>query len=166
MRKVRYYGGCPCVSAISRSAWGGCRLSCLSLPAPRPEAQQRCRSGAAAPTPGYLRALSTDLKVQQLLQHLKENRGVSRHPEGLSHTPRILQATPSNSGIWHHFPGCFSKQKGGERSALLLSLAGRLIAGDEEKHLQGISSIPVTSGGTSIKESAVEFMQVEGANTG
>lgn len=103
-------------------------------------------AGAAAPTPGYLRALSTDLQVQQPLQHLKENRGVSRHPEGLSHTPRILQATPSNSGIWHHFPGCFSKQKGGERSALLLSLAGRLIAGDEEKHLHGISSIPVTSG--------------------
>lgn len=128
------------------AAWGAAGSPACPRQPPSQRRSVAAEAGAAAPTPGYLRALSTDLKVQQLLQHLKENRGVSRHPEGLSHTPRILQATPLNSGIWHHFPGCFSTQKGGERSALLLSLAGRLIAGDEEKHLQGISSIPVTSG--------------------
>lgn len=47
----------------------------------------------------------------------------------------MLQGNPSNSGIWHHFPGYFFKQRGGECSALL-SLAGLVIAGDEEKHLQ------------------------------
>lgn len=124
-------------------------------------------AGADAPTLGYLRRRSTALKVQQLLQHLKENRGVSRHPEGLIHTPRILQANPSNSGIWHYFPGCFSKQKGGECSALLLSLAGGLIAGDEEKHLQGMgNSIPVTSGQYLCKGRTVEFMQEAWASTG
>jgi len=141
---------------------GGCRLS-----HPSPLAPSWGHGIGIAPTLGYLCPPSTALKVQQVLQHLKENRVVSRRPEELSHTPRILRANPSNSGIRHHFPGCFSEQKGGESSALLLSLAKRLAAGDEEKHLQGTgSSIPITSGEYLRQGRAVEFMQEVGATTG
>lgn len=132
---------------VSAGLLGGCWLSHLSLTAPKAEAQHHCGCRGNHPSPRLPNTPRTDLKVQQLLQHLKENWGVSRHPEGLSHTPRILQANPSNSGIWHHFPGYFFKQRGGECSALLFSLAGWVIARDDEKHLQTMgNSIQVTSG--------------------
>lgn len=56
--------------------------------------------------------------------------------------------------MWHHFPGCFSKQtEGGECSALVLSLASMLTAGDEEKRPQGMGrGTPVTSGEYLCKE--------------
>lgn len=134
MRKERYYGGFPCVSAISQSIWGAMGSPAHSCQSPSQRHSIAVEAKAVLPT------LCPEHKVQQLLQHLKEIWGVSRHPEGFSYTLRILQANPSNSAVRHHFPGCFSKQKGGEHSVLLLSLSERLIAGDEEKLLWGMGS--------------------------